>query len=109
MINSEKIVLDSKTFTEHVISRKELTIVQFYEEDNVRCQMMDSVFRRLQESFADKIVCFTVLKPEAADIWEKYKIFQSPSYLLIKANKTVEMIIGLTSYDHFVLLIKKFL
>ena len=94
-------ILDSVNFSKHVYSRKELTIVQFQDEENASCQIMIPVFNKLREFFADKIVCYTVRKLAASEIWEQFKIFQTPSYLLMKENRTVEKITGLISYDNF--------
>jgi len=94
-------ILSSKNFLEHVSSQAKLTIIQFQDEENGSCQIMAPVFKKLQEFFADRIVCYTVRKPAASEIWEQFKIYQTPSYLLMKENQTLEKITGLISYDNF--------
>lgn len=94
-------ILSSQNFSEHVSSQVKLTIIQFQDEENASCQIMTPVFNKLQEFFADRIVCYTVRKPDASEIWEQFKIYQSPSYLLMKDNETLEKITGLISYDNF--------
>ncbi len=94
-------ILDSKNFSEHVSSQTKLTIIQFQDEENASCHIMAPIFNKLQDCFADRIVCYTVHKPATSDIWEQFKIFQTPSYLLMKENRTVDKITGLISYDNF--------
>jgi thiol-disulfide isomerase/thioredoxin len=94
-------ILSSKNFSRRLSSQVKLTIIQFQDEENASCQIMTPVFSRLQEFFADRIVCFTVHKPDAPEIWEQFKIYQTPSYLLMKGNQTLEKISGLISYDNF--------
>lgn len=100
-------ILNSENFSEHVSARKELTIIQFQDEENASCQIMTPVFNKLQEFFAGRIVCYTLRKPSASEIWEQHKIFQTPSYLLIKESRTVEKITGLISYDNFISVVKR--
>lgn len=107
MNRSDIEILNSENFSEQVSSRKELTIVQFQDEENASCQIMTPVLNKLQEFFADKIVCYTVRKPEASEIWEQFKVFQTPSYLLIKENKVVDKLSGLISYDSFISVVKR--
>ena len=100
-------ILNSNNFSEHVSSRKELTIVQFQDEENASCQIMTPVFNKLQEFFAGRIVCYTVHKPAASEIWDQFNIFQTPSYILMKDNRTVDKISGLISYDNFKSVVKR--
>lgn len=93
--------LNNSNFSDIVFTQKELTIVQFHDEENASSQLMDNVFQKLQEFYADNIICYTVCKSEASEIWEQYKIFKTPSYIFIKEKETVEKICGLISYDNF--------
>ena len=102
-------IFSSKSFFEHAASQKKLTIIQFLDEENASCQIMSSVFDKIQEYFADKIVCYTLSKPAASDIWEQFQIYQTPTYLLMKENRTVEKIVGLTSFDSFKSIVNNFI
>lgn len=102
-------ILNSKNFTDHVSARKELTIVQFHDEDNASCHIMDTVFKKLQEFYAGRVVCYAVCKPAASEIWEQFKIYQTPSYLLIKENRAVEKLSGLISYDSFISVVERWI
>ena len=101
MNRSDIEILSSKNFAEHVSSQRKLVIIQFQDEENASCQIMTPVFNKLQAFFADRILCYTVRKPAASEIWEQFKIYQTPSYLLIRENRTVDIISGLISYDNF--------
>ncbi len=94
-------ILNSQNFSKYLFARKELSIIQFHDEENASCQIMTPVFNKLQEYYEGRVVCYTVHKPAAIKIWEEFKIYQTPSYLIIKDNKTVEKITGLISYDNF--------
>ncbi len=101
MDRTEIEILSGKNFSEHVSSQTKLIIIQFQDEENASCQIMAPVFNKLQAFFADRIVCYTVRKPAASEIWEQYKIYQTPTYLLMKENRTLDIISGLISYDNF--------
>jgi len=101
MDRTEIEILSGKNFSEHVSSQTKLIIIQFQDEENASCQIMTPVFNKLQAFFADRIVCYTVRKPAASEIWEQYKIYQTPTYLLMKENRTLDIISGLISYDNF--------
>jgi len=95
-------ILSSKNFSEHLSSQTKLTIIQFQDEENASCQIMTPVFNKLQVFFSDRIVCYTLRKPGASEIWEQFKIYQTPSYLLMKDNRILDIITGLISYDNFI-------
>ncbi|MCK5138193.1 MAG: thioredoxin family protein [Bacteroidales bacterium] len=107
MASSAIEILSSKNFSDYVSAQKELTIVQFHDEDNASCHIMDAVFKKIQEFYAGRVVCYTVRKPAASEIWEQFKIYQTPSYILMKENKTVEKISGLMSYDNFLSVVER--
>jgi len=109
MKDSNKRRLSSENFSDNVFKHKELTIVQFHDDDNVSCQIMDSVFDKVQEFYGSKIVCYNIHKTEGLKIWEGYKINQIPTYLFVQEKKAVEIISGLISYDGFIQVVKKFI
>lgn len=94
-------ILNSKNFSKNVSSQRKLTIVQFQDEENASCQIMSPVFEKLQDYFTDRIVCYIVGKHDASEIWEQYKIYQTPTFLLMKENRTLDKVCGLISFDNF--------
>ena len=102
-------ILNSRNFAEYVNSQTKLTIIQFQDENNASCQIMTPVFDKLQDYYSDRIVCYIVRKDSASDIWEQFKIYQTPTFLLMKESRTMDKVTGLISYDHFKAIINKYI
>lgn len=93
-------------FSNYVFTQKELTIVQFHDENNASCHIMSSIFNKVQEFYSGSIICFNVRKKDSSEIYEQFKIYKTPSYLLIKEGKIVDKISGMISYDNFISIVK---
>lgn len=97
-----KTISNNLAFKKQVTESTRLTVVQFTEEWNGACQIMNPIFKELSASYAGDADFFMVPVEENRLLENELGIMELPTILLYKAGEVVDHQIGLASKNSLI-------
>jgi thioredoxin 1 len=110
LMNAPNIVqLNHEQLEEVITTSVRPFILEFWKNDSGTCDIMEPIFRRLEENFGDRIDFFRCQAETINVIPQKFYITCVPTYVMYKENQIVEILNGITPYRKFIRLMANIL
>lgn len=84
------VVFDDSNFDAQVLSRDDLTVVDFWSTTCVPCKQLKKILGQVAEDMPENVVIGTVNGDENLDLLARYGVRGFPTLLFIKGGEVVE-------------------